>query len=333
MIFMKPDIVTQTSAFGRLKQCIRSIFQKSYIYSLCIISSILFCIVFPNQIHRFRLALFTTCVAGYLWAQFWNLTDEMYIKFNYQMIDIGLLGFAVFPLLDQKPWKFFYSFSCLGSFYTVLRYLGTDTGLYSIGMTLTVCGVSGIVYIIQFYLELSEQYRLRAYMKRCALMFCMITLTVQLSGEVFTKLFRQYWDEEPSELTAVIEVGAAKGIRTIPERKAEYESNYTSLNHLLDLVDKKSPEIGFVSFSSAPVIYLDANLPYGTFSSWTFPYKDNLWSSLKNYEEMNPGARQTVFFTQTENDIPEGFSDERYERFIEKDSILFAAPSVLREGI
>jgi hypothetical protein len=42
----------------------------------------LFCIVFPNQIHRFRLALFTTCVAGYLWAQFWNLTDEMYIKFN-----------------------------------------------------------------------------------------------------------------------------------------------------------------------------------------------------------------------------------------------------------
>ena len=106
-----------------------------------------------------------------------------------------------------------------------------------------------------------------------ATLLCIGIITVQLSSGLYSRIVRQYWDEEPAALTETIQVGAAKGLKTTLERKQEYERQYGELKILLDSVEEKQ-NIRFVSFTAAPIVYLDADLKFGTFTAWNFSYKD-----------------------------------------------------------
>lgn len=71
-----------------------------------------------------------------------------------------------------------------------------------------------------------------------------------------------------------MQVGEAKELKTTVERKEEYEWQYEELKRLLNLVKQKQ-EKRFVSFKASPIIYLDADLRFGTFTAWNFSYKEN----------------------------------------------------------
>ena len=331
MILAKPDSVTQSSIINRMINVVKSIFDKSLLYSVCLVVSSLTSIIFQKRMRPLRLGMFILCTVGFLWAQYWFLMDQMRIKFNYQMIDIALLGLAAFTMLDSKPWKLFFSFSCIGIVYTLLRGVGTDTGLASAGMTLTVCGVSSIVYIFQLCHEIREQYKKERRIRTITLILWVCLFVIQFCSEGYVKLFRQYWDRKPITLKETVEVGAAKGLITNRYDKEAYELQYYNLKKLLKNVDTDNPDVGFVSFSSSPIIYLDANLRFGTFSSWTFPYRESLLSALEAYKEINPDCRQTVFFAEEEDDIPKEFNTKEYVRFDEEGSVLLVEKSVLKQ--
>ena len=330
MILAKPDSVMRSNILVRLFYCVKSIINKSLIYSLCIVGCSLMSTFFRKRMRHIRVWMFALCSAGFLWAQFCFLTDQMDTKFNYQMIDIALLGFAAFAMLDTRPWNLFYSFSCIGFVYTLLRWAGTDTGLFSAGMTLTVCGVSSIIFVILLCQEMREQYKENKIVRVIPMVLCTGILILQLFSESYVKLFRQYWDRSPVMLRETVEVGAAKGLRTNRDDKQAYEARYAELKQLLENVDEDNPDIGFVSLTSSPIIYLDANLRFGVFSSWTFPYCEVLCKTLEQYREINPKCRQTVFFAE-KDDVPEDFKPEQFEFFKAQESVLFASPAVLRQ--
>ena len=145
---------------------------------------------------------------------------------------------------------------------------------------------------------------------------------------MFSRIVRQYWDEEPVALTETIQVGAAKGLKTTLERKQEYERQYGELKILLDSVEEKQ-DIRFVSFTAAPIIYLDADLKFGTFTAWNFSYKDNYMSYLKKYGELIHHSEESIYYIGKQEDLPVSFPLENYQMLREGESAVFVSHKYL----
>ena len=277
IILADPDHPS-ASILQRIIMCFSELVNKNRLYSAIIGLSIV-CSFYRKRTRKIRLLLFVICVCGYLYAEYCYLNNEVYVKFNQQMIDIALLGLAAFALLEDKPWYLFFSFTVMGLIYTFMNYLASNTGIYSIGMT-------------------------------------------------FSRIVRQYWDEEPAALTETIQVGAAKGLKTTLERKQEYERQYGELKILLDSVEEKQ-NIRFVSFTAAPIVYLDADLKFGTFTAWNFSYKDNYMSYLKKYGELIHHSEESIYYIGKQEDLPVSFPFEQYQMLREGESAVFVPDEFL----
>ena len=326
IILADPDHPS-ASILQRIIMCFSELVNKNRLYSAIIGLSIV-CSFYRKRTRKIRLLLFVICVCGYLYAEYCYLNNEVYVKFNQQMIDIALLGLAAFALLEDKPWYLFFSFTVMGLIYTFMNYLASNTGIYSIGMTLSVCGVGSIVYFVKLCKEIEKQYSGRRQLHFLMVLICIGIITVQLSSELFSRIVRQYWDEEPAALTETIQVGAAKGLKTTLERKQEYERQYGELKILLDSVEEKQ-NIRFVSFTAAPIVYLDADLKFGTFTAWNFSYKDNYMSYLKKYGELIHHSEESIYYIGKQEDLPVSFPFEQYQMLREGESAVFVPDEFL----
>lgn len=309
-----------TGILTRFITCFAEIVNGNRLYSVIIGISIV-CGCCRKGLQKYRLVFFILCVCGFFYAEYCYLRDNIYVKFNQQMIDIAILGFAAFPWLEDKPWDIFFGFSVLGLVYTFMNYLASNTGLYAIGMTLSVCGVGSIVYAVRLCQELKKQYFNKPVLGFIIPFICITVMTVQISGELFTRVIRQYWDEEPAALTETIQVGAAKGLKTTPEHKEEYELQYDELKTLLDCVTDKE-EKRFVCFTASPVIYLDADMRFGTFSAWNFS-RNNYMNDLAKYEVITRHSEESVFYISRQEDLPDLFPIEHYQMLRADKSALF----------
>lgn len=310
-----------TSIIKRIIQCLEVLVNKNWPFSTLIGISI-GCSFYRKGLKKCRLVLFLICVCGYLYAVYSYLNNEVYAKFNQQMIDVAVLGIAAFALLEDKPWDLFFSFTVTGLIYTFMNNLASNTGIYSVGMTLTVCGVGSIVYIVRLCQELKKQYPGRKRLRFFISLICVGIMMTQLSSELFTRIIRQYWDEEPSALTETIQVGAAKGLKTTSARKEEYEQQYEELKTLLDAVKDKG-NMRFVSFTANPIIYLDADLKFGTFTAWTFSHTDSYMSYLEKYEEIVHHSKENIYYISNQKDLPNSFPTEHYQKLSAGESIAF----------
>ena len=319
LILSDPDH-SNTNILRKLVACFAEIVNKNRLYS-AIIGISIGCSFYKKGLKKYRLTLFLICVCGYLYALYCYLSHNVYVKFNQQMIDIAILGLPAFALLEDKPWDLLFSFTATGLIYTFMNYLASNTGIYSIGMTLSVCGVGSIVYIVKLCQELRRQYPGKKRLRFLISLVCVGIMVTQLSSELFTRTIRQYWDEEPAALNETIQVGAAKGLRTTSERKEEYEQQYEELNTLLDAV-KDEHNIRFVSFTAAPIIYLDADLKFGTFTAWNFSYKDYM-SYLKKYEEIAHHSEESIYYLSNQEDIPDSFPMEHFQKLSAGKSAIF----------
>lgn len=320
MVMEDPEHMN-TSILKGLLGCLVQLVKYNYAYVAVIGGSIL-CSFYKKGLRRIRLVLFLVCVLGYLYAEYCYLSNDVYVKYNQQMIDIAMLGLAAFALLEEKPWDLFVSFTATGLIYTFLNDLASNTGIYAIGMTLSVCGAASIVYIIRLCQELGRQYLDKKQFHLLISLVCVGIMATQLSSELFTRIIRQYWDEEPAALTETIETGAARGLRTTPERKEEYEQQYENLRTLLAPV-KERQDIRFVSFAASPVIYLDADLKYGTFTAWNFSYKSNYMSYLEKYEEIVHHTEDNIYYISKKKDLPDSFPEEHYQMLSADEAAIF----------
>ena len=265
---------------------------------------------FHKKIDHYRLVLFSINCILYAAGQI-NATVTPYL-FNVQMLGITILGADAYFLSQNKNRKLFYTFYGFSALYILLNGLATNTGIYATSMSAVVAGVAAFPILFHFAEELLEQYKLVSSKRRLALALAISVFFLQLSSQAVLKLTRQYWDAPVYSLRSTIQCGAAKGLITNQSTANEYESNYRALTTLLGQTDSENKK--FLSCTSCPYLYLDADLDFATFSAWTFGYGDGLNARLLDYHSLHPDRIPDLIYCASENDILD-FIDDSYAEY------------------
>lgn len=245
--------------------------------------------------------------------------------FNSQGLAIVLLGAVTYVYLSEKPRGVFRAFVPLSLLYGFCSVLASNTSWKALCSCLTVAGAAGLLFVAALGHELYHELRAEKTLSIRALP-ALITLCImltQLMCSLGTRLTRQYEDYELSALTDTVELGAAKGLVVRSETKEEYEERYSALRCLLNEAGADETD-GFMTPDFYPVMYLDAELPPATFSSWSFGYFDMLDERFSQYYNRFPDKKPTIIFCFTDVDIE--LADELledYDTYTESGATLF----------
>lgn len=286
-----------------LTRIIRSVYDilaqdnKKYIW----ICGLAFLIAFIPQVRRLRAVIFGVCTVFYLHAQYVYVTETMRGKLNGQMLYVVFLGAVAFALLKKRPYKLFLTFYGVSAAYTVFNNLTSNTGIMAIAMTLSVGGAAGILCMVQLLKEAAEERNCNRVEKYGIIAAVIVALLMQGGAEGYTRLHRTYWDSDFTELTKTIEVGAARGLKTTDARADTYETGYHNLQTLLDQTGRDGKT--FMSCTMGPFYYLDANLPFATFSAWILNYGDGLNDRYLVYKSVNSDFDPDLIYCGSEEDI------------------------------
>ena len=291
-------------------------------YTIIISFSALAILFKPKWAHRHRLIIFLVCCLGYLFAMVCCITWK-YKWLNSQMIDIAMLGFISWLLLQEKPKRLFYAFYPYGVVYTICNYFGSNTEVQATGMTLSVCGTAGVIFVMLLCRELSKEHETGRSASKWIAVLAAVLVLIQLGAQGYLKATRQYWDEPLSHLNSKISIGAGRGIVTTEDRKEEYEESYQNLKELL-IEASVEKENRFFSFSFNPVLYLDAELPNGSFSSWTYGYYNKLFERMEEYIRLGHNPPD-VLYCKSEEDLPKQFDDAGYIMYSNGQATLYKA--------
>ena len=293
---------------------------KCPINSIVLILSFVLCLSKKHK-QRYKLTIFMLACIGFLFALASYVIHALYGTFNYEIIDISMLGIIAFMLLDKKPWELFLSFSTVGFILIITDcFLSSNTSLHEFSVDILIVGVGSIIYIVELFKELTI-YNIR--FSKIFLICCNIVLSFQLFAQAYTRINRQYWDMSIPEMTSTIQVGANKGLKTTPELKASYTLYFNNLKTLLGNVELHDDD-KFLSLSRDPIIYLDASMQFGTFSAWTIGYNnDDLIAHLCDYYMHTPDKVPDYIFAKTEDDITENMNWDGYKRYEYNGSVLY----------
>jgi len=254
--------------------------------------------VFPCK--RYRIWLFGLCAALFFYGQAVYLRD-IWGELNLQMLYVAILGAVAFALLEKKPYKLFIIFYGAGFGYAFFNNLTSNTQMMAISMSLSVAGAGGMVCIWALLREFLAQYHGRKVVQSVAFVLLIGVLTVQLSCELYTRLHRTYWDGALPELTQTISCGAARGLKTTAENAQAYQTQYQNLTWLLAQTETEGKR--FLSCTSAPYLYLDADLEFAAFSAWSFGYDGWLDERILAYQQVNPERMPDLIYCDAEEDI------------------------------
>lgn len=267
---------------------------------LCVAVAV-FLLGFMPAARRFRLPFFLLCAGAYLAAQTLYCLRQVYISFNHQMLYIVFLGAAALSLLEHRPRKLCFAFCLPSLLYSVLNSLVSNTGVMALAMALVPTGACGIVCILLLAEELRGQAALPAALRQLVCAAVCAVLLLQPASQLYTHLSRVYWDSSIRQLTAIIPAGCAQGLRTTPDQAATYETTLGELRQLLSGAEGGGRR--FLSLTSAPWIYLDADLPFATFSAWSFGYGDGLADRIQDYQTVTPNAVPDLIFAASGEDL------------------------------
>lgn len=299
----------------------REIYYMLHHNHLFVLSAAVACVIglFKKCRQKLRLPVFAICSAIYIVFQFAHIIFERIDPdlrvFNYQMLNISVLGFAAFVFLENKPWKLFSVFYGMGILYAIAGNLSSNTGIMVISTTMTVGGVCGIICIVLLCREFCLQYGDIKFAKVLANGILFLVIVTQLGSTVYYRTNRAFWDASMPQLTEKIEYGASKGIYTSPKNLADYESVVGNLKYLLSQTDTKGKT--FMSCTFYPSIYLDANLEIECFSVWTHGFDtESLNDRILQYQILHDGAKPDLVYCYEERDIlpllSEGYDSIEY---------------------
>ena len=306
-IFADPE--HQSFGIGNaISALLRDVWNQGPLYLIVSFITFLCAPIIKN--YRIRSLVFGVNAILFAYCQIDAITTPFH--FNVQMLHIFFLGAVAFSLLRKKDYKLFFCFYSMSCCFALLNGLASNTGIMTISMAATVAGCAAMVFIVQLGYELAEQYQNNKLLQTVSALLICSVVCLQITSEVFVKLTRQYWDSPPYQLTETISCGAAKGLRTTPAMAHMYTSNYLSLTHLLEQVDTTDKK--FLSCTSAPYLYLDADLDFATFSAWSFGYGNGLNSRLLTYQQVNPGNTADIIYCASEEDILP-LIDETYTQY------------------
>lgn len=288
------------SIYNSLAKIINSIDVRTKIFAVFALTICISVLVFP-KIKQFRGYLWIICCLLFIFSQYPFIKNNLAPTFNYHMANINILGLVSFFLSTDKNKKLFYTFWINGFIYAVLISITSNTGFMATSLALSVSGVYSIVSTVSLSKELFCQFFGHKVLKIILSFIVAFVLFTQIYSEFHIKTSRAFYDNPLPELTTEISCGAAKGLYTSETRADYYENLYNNIEWLLCQTDTEKKS--FLSCTSAPYIYLDANLDFSTFSAWSFGYGNALNDRVLDYQSVNPNKIPDLIFCAEESDI------------------------------
>lgn len=231
------------------------------------------------------------------------------------MWPIFQLGLICYILTKNKNKQLFYFVFLLGSIYSFLLDLESDTSIAAM-MAMAVPNTAGVIFIKDLSVELFEEYRNNSFRNQqkniykmqqkslnvktkdqlpryIALSLC-ISIIAQIGVQCFVNVdFKNIYCEyildhavdktEPFDVT--LKYGPQKGLKTTKYKSDLY---YNTLDDLSEIKDNCSEAVLIPIL--APWCYLYLDLPFATYTTYLLQYEqfDNTLSRLQDYYKFHP---------------------------------------------
>lgn len=220
----------------------------------------------------------------------WGLTMayimmRFFLRLNVIMMPLTVLGLQAFILTKNKNINIFSSLWVSGIIFAICSNESSDTGIMAVSMATTISGMGSFLLISLLKKEIEDESET---IKRLVIFGLTVIVCVQLGCQFFTKSMRNYLDHLTPVLDTRISCGVAKGIITTKERALKYEEIYDDLQIIKN---DREPDDNVLIASLFPSAYLDLDMNYGTYSSWTYINNEknflDFTERLDRYYELN----------------------------------------------
>lgn len=239
-------------------------------------------------------------IQAVLWALTMACTVIMHFRsLNLIMFPLTVLGLQSFILTKNKNFSVLFSLWISGIIFAICSNESSDTGVLVFSMAATISGIGSLLLISSFARELDTQ---PIKIKKLVSFVLVAVFSLQLGCQFVTKVTRSYLDELLPMLDTRISVGVAKGIITTKENALKYEEVYEDLQ---TIKTNASPDENVLIASLFPSAYLDLDMNYGTYSSWTYINNGKNFveftERLKTYYDLNPKKKPQYVYVLNED--------------------------------
>lgn len=215
--------------------------------------------------------------------------------YNAVMLPMLIPGFTAFLLCRERPWGLFAALFLGGLVYAVAVTLGSNNYFYAFSMACALPNAAGLLFMGKLLQELAADRTgtlFGPWPRRAAAGAAALTVCALFLLQVQVKARHCFMDDAPATLTAVLEDGPGRGIRTTPYRAGVYER----LNGELQ-VYKTLPRGKLLILNERSWCPLAADsMEYATFSGWISGENQAALDRLEDYYRLNPGKVPDYIF-------------------------------------
>lgn len=235
--------------------------------------------------HRAFYLILSCVLALGAFAMFYPGSTQSY--YNAVMVPLIFPGLTAYLLCRDKPRALFAAVFLAGLIYAAAVTLGSNNFFYAISMACAVTNTASFLFLGQLLREMREQPDQVSYslwLRRGAAAAAAVTAAVLLLMQVRVKAKHCFVDLEPSALTAQLQSGPARGIRTSEGNAAYYEQVNGELRYY-----KTRPVGKLLILNERTWCCLAADpMEYATFSAWISGENQTALDRLDTYFHVNP---------------------------------------------
>lgn len=204
-----------------------------------------------------------------------------YVPIDFICVPLTFLGISIWFLGKKKNCKLFFVWMVPALLYTFCVQLTTNTGILAVTSACIVASVGAVLLVGEVLGEAKKELGQSVYQMLLILLIAILTLQGVLM--MYHRMTATWWSDPVSECTVLLREGPAKGIYTSPEDAESYNQALKNIE-LLQLDEKD--QVLFLELD--PMMYLYADLPVASYSTWTIEEKNFLQEYYEAYPEKEP---------------------------------------------
>lgn len=204
-----------------------------------------------------------------------------YVPIDFICVPMTFLGVSIWLLGKKKNKELFFAWIVPALFYTFCVQLTTNTGILAVTSACIVATVGSVLMLGEVLKEAKETVSKPVYQSILLIMIAVFGLQGLLL--TYHRINATWWSASVEECSEMIEKGPAQGIYTSPEDAKEY---YAALDVIDSLDLNENDKILFIELE--PMLYLYADLPAASYSTWTIEENNFLDDYYQYYPEKEP---------------------------------------------
>lgn len=201
-----------------------------------------------------------------------------YVPIDFICVPISFLGISIWLLGEKKNKKLFLVWMIPAFAYTFCVQLSTNTGILAVTSAGIVATVGGTLMLGE-----EQEHRIQWIPEKIWKSLLLVVFLLQISLLFYHRMTDVWWGTPVNECTERLEAGPAKGLFTSEEDAQEY---YAELYNVDQLALKQGDQILFLDLN--PMMYLYADLPVASYSTWTIDESNFLQQYYDAYPEKLP---------------------------------------------